>query len=696
MDGRVWSVWTLLVTSGLICGALAPAVPATPATDRDAPNFAVAVTFSSDQGGQSNSSVVNSPVNISANVTIAQGQPNVTNLYVRLVMDGNQFGIDEALGALRADQGAVFTWQWTPSVYGDIFLEVTAFNDTDHANQTAVTSYFRALSSNITIDSVALGTGRALIGVDHVNVTAPLRNSGNLDGLANVSFMLDGSLPLGNVLRNVPAGGNAAAVLMTDFSGLVIADGNHTVTAYLKDLFESAQTSGNITLINPVPDILVVGLKADPSSIEVGKDETVDVDITATLANNGTAADRDFPVSFYDSLARLGEVAVNVSLAPGSTVDVSFVWPVTDSVLPGAHTLLAGVGDEDALKGHRLSTGLSIDGVANVTIDGLEATPPAGMEGANVTFTARLFNNGTKGASGLSFELYDGAALIARMGNITIEKEQILDEILSWTLPDVDQDSVRIVRATVGGASRTVNVTVTNRAPRIEILSLDVPDGLRIGYTVNITATVKNSGNGDAAGLTMDFFDSGDRMATSAPFNLTVGSSRDVTVTATISGAADQDHNFSAESLGAGKNITRAVGHRLAPARVVFQGLTVNPKSRDNQPKGSEQSYTLTVMLRNTGEVRSSNCTLTMMDGKKAIAVENIVLDGGKYWNKTYIWKVRGTGDHKAVATLAGADAGAPGPQEAKCSLNYTPGFDMLCLLAAAMVALAMARRKAR
>jgi PGF-CTERM protein len=266
-----------------------------------------------------------------------------------------------------------------------------------------------------------------------------------------------------------------------------------------------------------------------------------------------------------------------------------------------------------------------------------------------------------------------------------------------WMAPLVEKDTNKTVEATIGTASMSVNVTIRDEVPAIVISNFIAnPATFRIGDVVVFKATVMNNGSGDAIGMTVNFLDGTTVLATSDPFNLTVGSSTQKSLNVTISGTADVNHTFYVKesTMGTTMNMSVLVGHRLAPASIGIATFTVKPTKKDKQPTDSEQSYTLTVSLKNFGEVASTNCTLTMKEGKKVLQTAAININGGAYWNQTYTWKVKGGGDHTAVATLTGADTGTPSSVTAKCTLEYTPGFEVLFLVAAILVAALLVRRR--
>jgi hypothetical protein len=573
---------SLLVVLGFVMSILIAFAPAGAANAR-AGNFDLNVTFTDEQGGHTNSSMAMTQVNITANISVAASMENVTELKVMMDINSGEESSSMILGALNSGEFKEFTFQWTPTMYGDYSIEITAINGTDTANQTTTTLYYKALASDIIIQTVTISAQKALIGVDEVTVTAALVNNGNAPGTANVTFGV-GSEILGNVLQDVVAGGNANAVLATKFDGVLLADGEYQVGAVMLDWTSSQVFAAqNITLTTPA---------------------------------------------------------------------------------------------------------------SKLAVDSLIVSAASALEGTNVTFTALLNNSGTAPAVNQTLIFADGATMLGAVTNLTVGMGQTQNVQFVWTLPDVAANTVKNITAAVGDSSAWVNITIVAKVPVILITDFTVPDGMRIGDVKGFSATIKNNGTGDATDLVVDFYDNATKLASSAPFNLTVGSSFVATVNVTMVGTADVSHTFFVKAMGVEKNATKTVTHLPVPASVGITSITVKPAKKDKQPQDSTQSYTLTVTLKNTGEVKSSNCTLTIKEGTKTLFTENIALDGNQTLPKTYTWKVKGSGGHTATATLTGADAGTPASQTAKCTLEYTPGFEVLFLVAAIVVAVILVRRR--
>jgi PGF-CTERM protein len=330
-----------------------------------------------------------------------------------------------------------------------------------------------------------------------------------------------------------------------------------------------------------------------------------------------------------------------------------------------------------------------------LAVDSLIVSAASALEGVTVTLTASINNSGTANAVDQTIEFLDGTTVL-NATNVSVDMGQVKDVPYIWLLPDVTADTTKNITAKLGDSSAWVNVTIIAKVAKINITVFTAPDGMKIGDTVLFSATIKNEGNDNATGIVVEFYDNATKLNSSAPFNLSAGSSTGVSLNVTLIGTADANHLFFVKAAGAQKNVTKSVAHKPVPASVKITSFTVKPAKRDKQPQDSTQSYTLTVVMQNTGEIKSTDCTLTIKEGSKVISPtpESISIDGNNNLTKTYTWKVKGSGSHTATATLSGTEAGSTAPITTKCTLEYTPGFEVLFLVAAILVAALLVRRR--
>jgi hypothetical protein len=447
-----------------------------------------------------------------------------------------------------------------------------------------------------------------------------------------------------------------------------------------------------------VEDVVATSTNANASKVLLGVDK-----LTMGVTIKAFAVGKDLTglVEFYLD-DTMGDPIATMDISPAMANDTTMDFEVQDFDLStlatppsfGTHTIQVVAWDGVLSDENWSAEFLVEEPLANVVVESVAVSAASGLEGTNVTFTAQLNNTGTADAVNQTVEFLDGTTSLGTVTNQSVAVGQAKAVTFVYTLADVTADTTKTITAKVGASSAWVNVTIVAKVARINITAFSVPDGMRIGDLKNLTASVKNDGTGDATGVVVEFYDGTTKVAASEAFNLTVGSSKDISLAVTLAGAADANHTFFVKAAGAEKNTTKLIGHKLAPASVGVTAFTVKPAKKDKQPQDSTQSFTLSISLKNSGEFKSANCTLTIKEGTKALFTESLALDPGQTVTKTYTWKVKGSGAHTATATLSGAEAGTPATMTTKCTLEYTPGFEVLFLVGAILVAALLVRRR--
>jgi hypothetical protein len=711
MKGIAKKGMALLVTLGFFASILAVMAPIGAASGR-APVFSVTATFS--QAGQPATFYdVNSGGNLTIDMAVTNSGDNTTTATVVLGYHDDLEGFYEGEleswtpQTLNNDTPTAFNFTLEPFIIDYLFI-YPMFNPYFWVNVSDTSGIpinqsfpIESRVATASVDVVAVTSSNAgnasmlVLGVDtltvKVNVTAYAFGKDLTGG--RINFYLDDTFgdPLGNVSMDTMTNNTQKQYsFQTNLSTVTPApsfDTHVIIAETMVGVMTDMNTSAGFAIVEPKADVILTGMDTDPISVTVPKGATVPLTMTAHLQNNGTASAASATVHFYNGLTELN-ATVTGAIAAQATLDVSFVWNVTEAITPGNHTVGIGI-DTQALPNYWVEMNITVVGVPNVTVLSLTTSAATEFEGTNVTLTAKLFNNGTEDSTPLTVEFYDGTTMIGNKTNITVAKGQTVDVTLVWTLPLVELDTNKTIKAKVAGSESPVNVTIRNKAPKIEILAFTAPIG-RIGDNVTITATVKNNGTGDAVGMVVDFYDGATKVGSTPAFNLTVGSTNVTSVTFKLSGTGDANHTFFAKASGAEKNDTKMIGHTLSAASISIVSFTVSPKTKDKQTKDSTQEFKLTITLKNGGELAGS-VTLSIKEGTKVIANASVPLAGGANTTQTYTWKVKGDATHKAVATITGDGTGT---SEAKATLHYAPGFEVLVLMGSMIVALVLVRRR--
>lgn len=681
---------TLFVKLALILSVLA-VFPPVGATAGKAGNFAVTVNLTNDTGAPMLRADVGDTVNINANVSIVDGGVNVTRLILKATVNNVAIPSDTSAAPLVIGAFALNTWHWIPVSYGIFTINITAINGTDTAIQTVQTSTFRIAATDFEIGPVTVTPDSGLTNITDFSIVAMVSNYGDFALTLTVNFKLDNNQLLG--YQDLGTGGmeSKMATLVTNFGGLNISNGVHTVTVSLSGQRTPSKVSNNITLTNPAPDVIITGVDASANPVTIQNGMTHNVTITAHLKNNGSQAASNFTVKFYetDTTTPKGTVVVTETIHPGGSTNLSWNWTITDTLTLGVHTIYVGVGPENGDR-YWASIKEKVNDLSNVTISEITATPSSVFEGGNVTLAVKLVNNGTDNATGLTVEFFEGnTAIGARTDIIVLPGGEAIVPSLVVDVGALTADKIMAYRAKLGTSEMTVTVTARDLGPKIDIVSFSVQDSW-IDDTVTFSATVKNNGFGAAANMTVDFYEGSAKIGNSTAFNLTTGSFMDVSVSIKLTGNAGSYHTFHARTaLGGEMNITKTI------ANISIVSLKVTPTSKQKQPKDSTQDFKITIVLQNSGELKGG-CILNLTDGKKLITDMPLPVElrGGANTTATFIWKVKGEGDHTCVATLSSVDGGSPSTASVKATLHYAPGFEVLALIGAMLVALVLLRRR--
>jgi len=551
-------------------------------------------------------------------------------------------------------------------------------------------------SGNVSLVSVMSDMTDAIIGIDSVKLTATVNTTIAHGIMLDVIFLLDNVTPLGHSFFNINPSSDTEVVMYTNFSGAT--DGPHYVNATFEFLgINYSAVSDVINLTEPWVDIVIVSFRATPANVIIEKGKTVDVVLAAELENWGVIPGVDFQVNFYIDGNHEFTLDVNDTINPTSRRIVDWIWTVSENVSVGTHTVSAGIWDTvPGTADYWADANVTVSGVPDVRIDLVATSQVAAFEGTQVELRAVLYNNGTGNSTPMEVGFYANGTRIGVVSNVTVPAGAKREVKLNWTLPEVDGDTNMNVSVTITDHTMFMNVGIIDRLAKMEILLFSVPDGMRPGISSEFRATVRNNGNADAVNATLSFYDTTSvpqvQMYTSAPFNLTVGGVTEIIGTCNITAPAGANHTFVAVC-GAGRlNVTKPVGAAVVPATITIKSFTVNPQKMTDRPKDSTQTFTITLVLQNAGELPGS-ALITITEGTKNIAVnENRTVLSGTNGTFTYSWQVKGAGTHTAQLQVIGP--AGPLTNSVSVELKYkaasTGGDNSLMMIIAVVVIIAV------
>ncbi len=174
----------------------------------------------------------------------------------------------------------------------------------------------------------------------YINVT--IRNKGNQIESFNVTTYYNFTNPIDTLQVDSLTPNNEFTVsFVWDTGG--VAPGNYTLSGFAhpvvgeEAVFDNYLVDGEVTVLpsgEVLHDLIVVGVVAWPSVVEVGEDVFVDV----VVRNNGSVVETFNVTAYFDGV----EISTSLvsSLVSGGEFTVSFVWD-TGGVAPGIYTVKA-------------------------------------------------------------------------------------------------------------------------------------------------------------------------------------------------------------------------------------------------------------------------------------------------------------------------------------------------------------------
>jgi hypothetical protein len=711
MNANNKKAMSLLVVLGFFISVLAVFGPVGAETGR-APVFTVAATYYQD-GLQTSKFDLNVGNTLTVNLTVGNTGSNSTDANVTLFYADDLWGVESVTTwgpmAINNTTPIVVSYDFIhslllPNLNNTFWVNVTDANASVNVSIPLTIGLSQPRVDLVKVTSNNANNTVCVLGVNEVSIDTTIRVTGS-QALTNAQLFcyLDNAAGAFIGQMDIPTmqlGATATHTYKANFSGMSVSYAEHAIYVEAScGEITFANTSANFTVVQAKADIQMLEVTATPDTFILGKGQTKEVTIEAHVINLGTIAQSNVTVNFYLDSANTptGTVTLEESLAAATGEKyVDYYYNFTDAQI-GTHVFWADVprfiGSTDITQ--NVTPNITITGEANVSVDTFTLSAASGLEGDTVTMTAKLFNNGTADAVNYTCEFVHGTSSLGTKTNLTVVKGGTLEVVFSYTLPNITVDNMtQGAAAKVGNSMKGTNLTIIKKKPVVVVANIAiVPAGFKAGDTVTATVTVNNSGTAVATGVVIDLYDGNTKIGNSTAMNISAGSSQAFTITAIVpASTTDANHTFYAKyGTTAEKNMTVPnVPHTPTVASIVLGNFTVSPKTKDKMPKDSTQSYTLTVVLKNNGEL-AGTVVLTVKEGTKTINTQNVTVAGKGTQTVTIVWKVKGDGSHSAVATITGAGTGTA---TAKATLKYTPGFEVIFLAAAILVAAVLVRRR--
>jgi hypothetical protein len=541
---------------------------------------------------------------------------------------------------------------------------------------------------------------------DMINITANVTIAGAMENVTDL--MLE--LTINGNLEGAPlslGGLNATEFKEYTWQSNPPGYGDYTVMVTAVNGTDNAnQTVKTLYYRSLDSDISITGVTATPAAALVGVDE---VTMTAALANAGNEMGKA-NVTFAIGVITIGFVEQDVPA--GGTADVVLKTKFEGLSPPdGKYSVKASMKDLQSSEATSAENITLNNPMTDVKVESLAVTPTSGIEGTMVNFTVSLSNSGTINATNviIMFQKTMGMFQPVMLGNLSgltvLKGATGVNFTWAYTLPNITPaQETQTIRAgyfdgQVLANYKSTDVTIVKKTPEITFVSFVIPAGIRQYDAVVMNVTIKNTGSADAVNMTMKLKEAGMTFCTTVPFNLAVGAQKTVPMEITIMSEGGVNQSFIATASAGGKDFSNTttvfVGIQIYPA-IGISALKITPAKKENQPKDSSQSYSAAVTLKNSGQ-KAGKVQLTLVDSvsKKIVANQSFSVGANASSDVKVSFSVKGAGTHSIVAFITGdIESFGNSTKTAKCELQYQPGFEVVVLISAILVAVVIIRRR--
>jgi len=297
---------------------------------------------------------------------------------------------------------------------------------------------------------------------DVVTVTITVHNSGSVANDVSIIVKMDGqATPIYS--DTIPSIATRQTVETFPWNTTGSKAGVHNMTVVLNVLGDTNTTNNTASIglnltVRPEPKLEVTGVYSEPAEPHVGED----VVLYANVSNIGSVEAPLTVVKFevYDAVNLSVPVFVNNSPAidsiPVGKVKRALVtWPTTE-FSDGAYKVLVRTET-----GGTMWWNITLDKVplAKVLVTNIELSPPAPIQGEEVTITATVTNSGN-GPENVDVLFKDGTSDIGSTQRITVPPNGNATAVVKWTAKKGD----RVIRVEVVGNPDAVSLKEVNVA----------------------------------------------------------------------------------------------------------------------------------------------------------------------------------------------------------------------------------------
>jgi hypothetical protein len=684
------------------------------------------------------------PGNLSMNASIRATDIPCSNVEVRFYARN---GTEQALlvsdifvaGPVQNTSATVVQGYWNstfpaPEIFKfySVYVQVLIANDTNWTNDFGGDLVDVNWKSPLMTVTNMTGAPNSYIGDDYP-VTLTVANYGNwvfhslinipvyrgVDLVANTSIdcRASCSLPVG---ASVPV----VATISKDTTKNFLAG----VSTFLAGL-ETLNITLGVNFMDKVPNVTVTSISFDPASNAVKGTQTVS--ITASLKNTGNKAAVGMLVHFlYDTIV-IQECLNTINISLGGTNTTTCVWRTPNSLFNKHYTInvtpdpygvpLKGFLEKELVV---LPTPKFLLGISNMTFNPSTLVSKENVgDTQDLTIVVTVTNYGDLDLWSGILNLDTGQEKILVNKSVNITAGGQVDVTFKGSVSTPENDTVLKMTAAIMKNDKSFyfskNLTVPGDVDRPEFnitaLTITPTSESERGLWIEIKATIMNFGDATGVDIPLTFRAGTTVLDLRTVASLPAGTSRDVSVAYLIpidQTLGDLGLSVSIDHTAVHKNLTYKVIELKTPTLKLEFGKDKTGKVQSfsgSAADGKSKTYTVTVLLSNLGDADAKNVTLSLKDSKDNVlgSMTQMGVKTGKNLTVTFVIKVKAGTSTKlhAEATydglhgIAGHDKGlsstsAPADSPTVKVTKSTPGFEVVVLIGAVMVALVVLSRR--
>jgi hypothetical protein len=587
----------------------------------------------------------------------------------------------------------------------DYTIEISATNSTDDntTNDTAVAAdLVNWEAPMLTVTDVTTAATAFLIG-DDITISVEITNAGDAEFEGNQTVTLDyDSSSMDEYFNNTggtplaPAG-TATVDFVVDTSGLSAGEVNFS--SELNSVGEFLL----LDFVEKITNVSVTAIATAPASLKA----TVPVTITASLANDGTMDAVDHDVVFKVGTTTVCTETLNVSI--GATPDAECIWTPADSAVAVNYTITVETEAGANSMEKEVTVGATPAAMLDVTAIAFSPATLVAQDDVgdtvDVTVSVSVTNNGDAAAVNATLDLLvDGTVYASNTSvSLAIGASGTYDFTYVATTAEDDVE----VNISAGEESKLLSIPGDVDAPDLVVDSVTYAPTVEQKDPLKITVVIANNGDADQVeevevALMVDTTEIG----TVAFVNITAGGTNTTEFEWAVGTFAVGEYQVNAtlgETYLLGENFT-VTEYQVPILELEFAKKDDKVKNyKSSGAEGEKKKIKVELVLKNTGNAAASNVNVSVKDskgndlgftivpsvaagGEESVVVE-FKLKAGK---KTGEMTASATADFEGE-TIADTNTAGEG---AKATVEQTPGFEVVVLLAAVIVAIAILGRR--